>query len=634
MAKQNTARRDIQFLRAFAVLSVIAYHFELAGLGGGFIGVDIFFVISGYLIFGKVHGQLVRREFSLSRFFEARIRRIFPALAVVVIATALWGWYFSLARDYLYYSRTALAALLFLSNHAFMGLQGYFDAASFTKPLLHTWSLSVEGQFYFWLPLMLTLFFKASLGPKIRYLLTLIAILSLGIAFWMAYQTPESGFYYVYARAWEFVVGAFCALLIPSQHRHARLMLLVSALALMASVPLLGSSAWPNVWTLLPVLATAAFIYFAANAQDNPVIANPVLQLAGDMSYSLYLWHWPIWVFARQQYGEQIPLADKLLLLALIFVLSWLSWRWIERPFRDRTVVTGKQLKWATITVLLFTLAFTAFMVANKGYTKRFPDYVARAAIQSAQTTPRRECFRFDLNTKEAPEQFCVYGASNQAGDATSILWGDSFANQYLTPLSNASKAAGITGLIATMSGCRAFIETDTIQYPDNAHCKDFNREVYAFLLNHTEIKTVVLGRAWWNSDETIERTVQLMRELIVQGRKVILLTPPPEPGMDVATAWATRQIRAGHAIDEIKVDATPQVTLGAILNKLKAKLKAEIASGDVYPIDPTRHFCDEKYCYMVRDGMATFRDAGHLTELSAQKMEPDFRAALLKVLP
>ena len=633
MAEQNSSRRDIQFLRAFAVLAVIAYHFQIAGFVGGFVGVDIFFVISGYLIFGKVYAQMQRGDFSLKRFFGARIRRIFPALAVVCAATALWGWFFILPREYLSFSRTALASLTFVSNHAFMGPQGYFDAASHTKPLLHTWSLAVEGQFYFWLPLILIAVYKARFGTRVPLLLALAGAVSFAWALWLAYKMPESGFYHVAARGWEFAAGAACAIIAPSRHRHARLFLLVSLIALVASVSLLGGSApWPNLWALLPVGFAAAFIYFAADAQDHPVIAHPSVQLVGDMSYSLYLWHWPVWVFAGMMYGDGMTIAHKAVMLLLIFLFAYVSWRWVERPFRERGRVSSSRLKVATVAVLLAGLSFTAFVVATKGYPARFPEYVARAAIQAAQTTPRNECFRSDRNTKDAPEQFCVYGASARARDATTMLWGDSHANQYLSALSDASKVVGSTGLIATMGGCRAFIESDAVQYPDYPFCKAFNREVYAYLLDHPRIETVILARIWFDDDEAIGRTVKLVRELIAHGRKVILLTPLPVPGMNVETGWAVRQIQAGHAIDEIKLEATPEVRQSAILDKLRAELKIEAESGKLWLLDPTRRLCDASHCYIVRDGLASFRDTSHLTEPAAQTFEPDFIEALRRM--
>lgn len=627
MSKQNSSRHDIQFLRAFAVLAVIGYHFGIAGFGSGFVGVDIFFVISGYLIFGKVHAQMQRGDFSLKRFFEARVRRIFPALAVVVVATALWGWFFVLPRDYMYYSRTALAALTFVSNHAFMGQQGYFDAASHTKPLLHTWSLAIEGQFYFWLPLILIVIFKARQGVRVPVLLGMVAAASLAWTLWLAYMAPESGFYFVLARAWEFVAGAVCALLIPARLRYGKALLLACALALVLSITMLGrTGAWPNIWTLLPVISAAVFIYAAAHAQNNPIIAHPGFQLIGDMSYSLYLWHWPVWVYALQFYDGQIPAMHKAALLLLVFALAYVSWRWIERPFRIKNRVGARQLMMATITVFLCAVVFTAFVVATKGTPNRFPDYVSRVATQSAQNTPRNECFRNMHGSKEVAEKFCTFGAHKPATEATAMMWGDSFANQYMTALDKASGKLGVTGLIATMSGYQAFIENESIQSVGSPACRNFNREVYSFLLDHPEIRTVILGRAGWNMDEV----VFLIRHLTAQGRKVILMAPPPNPGMNVETAWATRQIRERQAIDEIKIEKTPKVMQGKVLERLNTDFHSEIASGKVYLIDPTKRFCDDQFCYLVRDGVATFRDHGHFTEIAEQQMEPEFHDALV----
>ena len=629
MSKQNTSRHDIQFLRAFAVLAVIGYHFGLVGFGGGFVGVDIFFVISGYLIFGKVHAQFIRGEFSLKKFFEARLRRIFPALAFVVIATALWGWYFMLPRDYLYFSRTTLAALLFVSNHSFMGLQGYFDAASHTKPLLHTWSLAIEGQFYFWLPLILIALFKLRQGARVPILLGMVATASLAWTLWLAYNAPESGFYFVLARAWEFVVGAICALLAPSRPpAYSKIVLWICVLVLLLSASLLdGNTPWPNLWTLLPVFFAATFIYVSGtHTGRSAVFQLPAIQLIGDMSYSLYLWHWPVWVYALQLYDGAIPLAHKLALLLLVFIISYVSWRYIERPFRIKNQVGTQVLMKVTIAVLLSAVIFVAYVVATKGAPNRFPDYISRVAIQSAQKTPRNECFRDMYGTKNAPEMFCTFGNRKSAKDATAMMWGDSFANQYMTALDNASEKLNVTGLIATMSGCPVFIDSSSKQSSLSPACRNFSREVYAFLQSHTEIKTIILGQSGWNIDET----VTLIQQLIAQNRKVILMTPSPNPGMNVETAWATQQIRARQPIEEIKLEKTPEVTQSKVLDTLKEQLKAEITNGKLYLIDPTKRFCDEQYCYLVRNGIATFRDHGHFSEIAEQQIEPDFHDALI----
>lgn len=303
-----------------------------------------------------------------------------------------------------------------------------------------------------------------------------------------------------------------------------------------------------------------------------------------------------------------------------------MSWRYIERPFRIKNRVGTRTLMKVVIAVVLSAVIFVAYVVATKGAPNRFPDYISRVAIQSAQNTPRNECFRNMHGTKNEPEMFCTFGNRKPAKDATVMMWGDSFANQYMTGLGNASEKLEVTGLIATMSGCPAFIDNSSTQSSVSPACRKFSREVYAFLQSHPEIKTVILGRAGWD----IEQTAVLIRQLIAQNRKVILMAPSPNPGMNVETAWATQQIRARQPIDEIKLEKTPEVTQSKVLDRLNEQLKTEIANGQLYLIDPIKRFCDDRYCYLVRNGIATFRDHGHFTEIAEQEMEPDFLKALI----
>ena len=343
MNKNKNIRHDIQFLRALAVLSVIAYHFKLLGFGGGFVGVDIFFVISGYLIFGQIQTQLSSNSFSLKRFFEARLRRIFPALALMCLSVAIWGWLYDLPRHYVGSTKNTLATLFFVSNYAFSGTQGYFDVAANTKALLHTWSLSVEGQFYLILPFIVLAALKWW-REKTQPVLALLFVISFFIALyqayrmhWMsagnlAYEVPKGGFYFITARAWEFLAGAIIVSLnINQSPKYTIPILLTSLLGLGLSVFFInGEQAWPNLWTLLPVLSAAAFIAVGNHYQSHPVIAAPLIQKVGDMSYSLYLWHWPVWVFANQLSESPINNMEKIALLALVALLSYISWRWVE----------------------------------------------------------------------------------------------------------------------------------------------------------------------------------------------------------------------------------------------------------------------------------------------------------------
>ncbi len=446
----------------------------------------------------------------------------------------------------------------------------------------------------------------------------------------LAYEKSKGGFYFISSRAWEFLAGAIVVNL-NCKPKCSLAIFLAALLGLGLGVFFInGEQAWPNFWTLVPVFSTAAFISVAKQYQNNPVIAAPMAQKIGDMSYSLYLWHWPVWVFANQLSETPINNAQKIALLALVALLSYISWRWVEKPFRDRSLVSSAFLMKTVLVSLVGCILFGWFIIKTHGYAKRFPDYIARASIQGWEHTPRKECFRTGENTKKDSNQFCAFGTSSKPDDATMILWGDSHANQYLTPVTKAAQSTGLTGLIANMSGCRAFVESDTVHYEDYPHCKEFNFEVYGFLKAHPAISTVILGRIWSTDDQAIDRAVFLIKDLISQGKKVVLITPLPIPSMHVENVWSLRQIKAGHGIETITLENSAAVKQSEILLKLNARLVSELKSGKLFLIDPTQRLCDKSFCYAVKDGVAIFKDISHLTELAAQKMEPDFREAFI----
>ncbi len=638
LVNNKNNRRDIQFLRAFAVLSVIFYHFKIPGFNGGFVGVDVFFVISGFLIFGQIDARMAQSSFSLIEFFEARLRRISPALVVMIAIVSIWGWKYDLPKHYIGFVRNALAAVFFVSNYSFNGAKGYFDIASDTKVLLHTWSLSVEAQFYVLLPLLLIPLYKIK-GLNLRYVLFGLMTLSFFFALNLSYHsTPSlafdwktSGFYYVSSRSWEFLAGALVSKITFINVTDRKPWWIIALLGLFSTVYFLdGSYSWPNLLTLLPVGFSSIFILLFSEHQNNPVICFKPFQVIGDMSYSLYLWHWPVWIIYNQMYGNQINSNEKILMLCIVLLLSYFSWRFIELSFRNKKLINRKKFFLYLGTSTVAVMIFSSVVLVTKGYPKRFPDYVVRGFEQGRIPTPRNECFRSGNNTKKAQEQFCSYGISTKPEDAKMMLWGDSHANQYLSVLNSVSNELGQTGLIATMSGCRAFIENDEFKYEDYPLCKAFNHEVLNYLNSHPNIKTVILGRIWDEGDESVDRTVNLIHYLVGHRHNVILITPLPNPGVDVENDWVVKQLEAGHAIETIPIVMSGDVKLSTVIPKLRNRLSNELNTNQLYLLDPTQRFCDEKSCFEVRDGIPYFRDMSHLTELAAQRLEPDFEEALL----
>jgi peptidoglycan/LPS O-acetylase OafA/YrhL len=365
-------RYDINALRAIAIIAVVAYHYGIKGFAGGFAGVDVFFVISGYLITSHIARDLNQKHFSLSAFYISRIRRIFPALAVMCIACALWGWYFVLPRDYLANTRHELEALLFVSNYAFSGERGYFDVASSSKPLLHTWSLSVEGQFYLFLPLLMAAIWRFNA----RYSTTFILLVFLASLDWCLYYSQVdtgSAFYQLATRVWEFLAGSLLTLLAIKQPNA-----LLSNIGNVIALSLLFISIcwlnftlrWPSGYTLIPVVGSAILIVSGDALLTRWFFNSWLLQGLGDISYSLYLWHWPVLVFGKHfastRLERELSHTENLALIGLALLLAILSWRFIEKPtrFKQGWWTTKRIWQGALITVICFIVLTIADVIS------------------------------------------------------------------------------------------------------------------------------------------------------------------------------------------------------------------------------------------------------------------------------
>ena len=307
-------RLDINALRALSVIAVVGFHFQIPGFAGGFVGVDVFLVITGYLMTTKVLNDLKLGRFSLWTFWMMRMRRIYPALVVLTIASVVVGWFVTLPSEYLRHLLQALSALTFLSNFAFKSDSGYFAMAAQTKPLLHTWSLSLEWQFYFFMPLIVGLVWRLALRAMsginaVVVALQVFAALSLAWCLWASQQDATgSSFFSLQARAWEPLAGGLIAaaeirrrsegIADPSWLQSPIIALAGWALVAGCTVYPLPEAQWPGVLTILPILGSAMIIAARQASREGGPLGAAAIQRVGDWSYSIYLWHWPVWVFA------------------------------------------------------------------------------------------------------------------------------------------------------------------------------------------------------------------------------------------------------------------------------------------------------------------------------------------------
>ncbi len=518
-------RADIQGLRGLAVLAVVLFHGFPAALPGGFAGVDIFFVISGYLITQVLLRSLEDARFSLRDFYRHRVRRLFPALYAMLLVVMVLGVAIlppKLLQELVY---TQFFTSLFLSNFAFAHLSGYFDTASGLKPLLHTWSLGVEEQFYLVYPVILLVIWKY-LRRWLWVALGVLAVLSFAMAELSLADSPEAGFYLPVSRAFELLLGA---LAVGAQQRFqmselARRGVSIGGLVLVvASLALLNESLpFPGLWAL-PVCGGTAMLLVAQGGWSGRFLAAPPLVFTGDISYSLYLWHWPLFVFARMVVGDHAWVT--LLCIALAFGAAWLSRLYVERPFLEgrvgRVWIFGGAAMAASIAAALLVFSLG-------GLPERF-DGAQRAAFAAADdyNHDRSHCHA-GKNERIPYAKTCVYGDAH--ADPSIAVWGDSHGTELSKALGDRLAAEHIAVRQITASACPPSVGFD-IRY--NRACRQQNADTLLHLKADNRIRTVILAANFLRYDEdqyaAMLGGLELSAiDLQAAGKRVVIVYPLP----------------------------------------------------------------------------------------------------------
>ena len=453
-------RPEIDGLRSVAVVPVVLFHAGFQVFSGGFVGVDVFFVISGYLITGILLGDIERHRYSIARFYERRARRILPALLAMMLACLPLAWMVMLPGEIAGFGRSVLAVLGFVSNIEFWREEGYFSTASELKPLLHTWSLAVEEQFYLLFPLLLWALRKVP--ARITFaLLALAALASFATCEYAAYHFQTANFYLAPGRAWELLAGSLCVF--AGRHRGlpSNSLLAASGLALIVGSILLldGTVPFPSHFALLPVGGAVLVILFAGS--DRGVgrwLSSAPLVGIGLISYSLYLWHQPLFVFARLAVDAPPPQWVMLALSALAVVLAWASWRFVEQPFRKNGGAgeARRSMAIAVVATALLT-ACAGVAVASQGWFGRAPNHdpaVARFVAAASEKPPAIPGCPFDANGFAAPCRAVATALQRR----TVALFGDSHAKALEPAFAAAAKAMNAGLVYGSNGGCPGLI--------------------------------------------------------------------------------------------------------------------------------------------------------------------------------
>jgi len=496
-------RSDIDGLRALAVLSVLLFHCDLA-FTGGFVGVDVFFVISGYLIVGLIEADLREGSFSFADFYARRVRRLYPALFTVLVVTSLWAVWRMLWVDLEDFARSLAAAVTYLTNVLFYSQTGYFTEEATIKPLLHTWSLAVEEQFYLLVPALLVAM-HALLSPRWRKALWAVLVAgSFALCLVLVARDKAAAFYLLPTRAWELGVGGMLAL--TGSGWFARSRLLAEASGVLGLVAVLyamtvfnGNIPYPDVRAAVPVLGAAMII--AAGADPRTWVARllslPPVVFVGRISYPLYLWHWPLVVMVV--YGRFDPLTRRegVGVIVMSFALSVLTWWFIERPIRERRWLAGRaQMFRAGAVASLLALVAAGGLLLAKGLPGRHdPALVAqvqehRLLDVSYWNHDQRQCHLIPAKRLAAGEA-CVRGAEGVR--PSFALVGDSHADAASPGVFAAAEQLGLSGWQLTQPG----LLLTPGRRPIGVARAGGEKEVMGFLASHEEIR-VILITGWW----------------------------------------------------------------------------------------------------------------------------------------
>jgi peptidoglycan/LPS O-acetylase OafA/YrhL len=633
-------RPEIDGLRSVAVLPVVLFHAGVPGFPGGFVGVDIFFVISGYLITGMIAEEVRQGTFTITGFYERRIRRIFPALIVMLAVCAVLAGWLLFPADLVAFARSVVATALFGSNLLFWQESGYFDVAAADKPLLHTWSLAVEEQFYIFFPIFLWMLWRW----HARYWVAWVAaatVASFALSAWAIRDHADAAFYLLPTRAWELFLGALLALdALPAiRNRALREGAAALGLALIAwgVFQLTDRSPFPGPNALFPCVGAALLIWTGAETAVGRVLATAPLRGIGLISYSLYLWHWPVIVFLHQAGVYVFTPAIMVGVIAVSVALAWASWKFVETPFRQRRRFGRPQIFALGLGGMTAVCLVGTAGAVSGGWPDRFPPDAIRVAAYAGLKDPREmPCTR--SKAKFDAGKLCSFGA---AVDSSTALWGDSHGGAMAAAIGDVAAAHNQSVQFVGHSGCPPVVGVARI---DDPTCAAFNEAALGYFKQTPSIRTVILlSRYAINlyggtydfgpaeearqreplitavSDTTplnpaeAERLFatqirETVKQLVDAGKSVVLVYPIPETGYDIPKVAARMIIDGEDPASFVRPAAYFQKRQGFIIETLDSLGPAE----KIIRIRPREILCDESNCQTFKEGVPLYRDDDH----------------------
>jgi peptidoglycan/LPS O-acetylase OafA/YrhL len=657
-------RRDIDGLRAVAVLAIVAYHAFPRAIAGGFVGVDVFFVISGFLITGIIARARDEGRFSYLGFYLRRARRIVPAYLVVLAAITGLALWLELPQVLTWNGATLGVAALFVANLGFLRGYGYFTPGLQQNPLLHLWSLGVEEQFYLVWPLLLAVLSLAALRRFRLLAAVILLILSLAAAQWFVSHNGSVWSFFLFpTRAWEFLAGGLLALGATAGPRGTASANAAGGLGLAliaGSVALLNdSSPFPGL-SAVPACLGAALVLWSGTGREPA--ATAVLRTAsavgvGLVSYSLYLWHWPALSFAREYVQRDLKPLETAAVLALSAGLAVATWRFVEQPWRGRPVVRPGRALALTLLPLVIFVAIGAAIFATHGLPMRLSPAALQAAnLETTDINPRRdECF---IALKPVESNGCRFGAPADARDYDVLVWGDSHADAATPGVVDWARARGWSVREAAVGGCPALLDARVMaqKVGELKGCRASTGRTMGEIAANPKLKLIVLASRWplyngdrpryagntsqltmldarapgdrvYPLDEAVTRTLDAIAATGTKARVVIL---GPVPELTFSPPYCVAMARHLGRAETRCWDAPatlPLIRARAAEARIAAALAARPRIGVFYP---AARLCSETSCITELSRRLIYFDNDHLSASGARRLVPGWLDAAL----
>ncbi|QUT05660.1 acyltransferase [Sphingobium phenoxybenzoativorans] len=630
-------RRDIDGLRALAVIPVVMFHTGFSLFSGGFIGVDVFFVISGYLITKTLIDDFDEGRYSVSAFYERRIRRIFPAFFVMISIISLLAYAIMLPEDLKDLGTSIWGAFLFVSNITFwIGSGDYFGTKSELQPLLHTWSLAVEEQFYIFFPILLFIALKFLDRYRAYLFILLMLAVSFALSIYSTRAYPVASFYLLPTRAWELLAGSALATNHIRSLKDRRLIEIeaaIGAILILSGIFLYtAKTEFPGLGAVPPVLG--AFLIIHAGAADSTthvarIFSLPYVRFIGLISYSLYLWHWPVIVFWRYYYLE-ITSGDRYLILLLSLLAATISWRFVERPFRARGSFLTRTPLFATTIALIACGSLLGILFSQRGLPQRVPLNVATMAMKSTYHGPRRDC-GFAYDRRRTLSSLCVLGATNTS--PSFLLIGDSHADAIAAATFEAAAKIGQAGYQISATGYRPLLGFRKVG--EEAKYAYLNALVKRALTERPSIKKIIISIYWhqavgidqYINDQAKEfdgryAVAHGLGELIASNpdRRFLLILSPAN-SLTFGGNAAARAHWFGHLPYDPSIQRDIFSRTEAEYNGIVSEL---VRHSNVQRISIASKLCDPLYCYGTKNGNIAYADDNHISFQFSKSMEPD----------